>query len=156
MKCTTMGAYGRALGKLANISGKEAVKAFQKSGWQPRGQVGSDRGCGSWICWRKHRTYCSRSSTYSPRTEAAKQSQELSEDEEVQRETFPAQCCQGRSNRIGYRYWNASSTHCEWPLLALNLFNSPPPPPPPAPPSSPGGGTSRIVGCQTLDGQPCS
>jgi RHS repeat-associated protein len=31
----------------------------------------------------------------------------------------------------------------------------PPPPPPPAPPSPPGGGTGTIVGCQTLDGQPC-
>ena len=29
------------MGKLANISGKEAVKAFQKAGWQPVGQVGS-------------------------------------------------------------------------------------------------------------------
>jgi predicted RNA binding protein YcfA (HicA-like mRNA interferase family) len=29
------------LGKLSNISGKEAVKAFQKAGWQTRGQVGS-------------------------------------------------------------------------------------------------------------------
>ena len=29
------------MGKLANISGKEAVKAFQKAGWQPIGQVGS-------------------------------------------------------------------------------------------------------------------
>ena len=29
------------MGKLANISGKEAVKAFQKAGWQTRGQVGS-------------------------------------------------------------------------------------------------------------------
>ncbi len=27
--------------RLANISGKEAVKAFQKAGWQPLGQVGS-------------------------------------------------------------------------------------------------------------------
>lgn len=27
--------------KLANISGKEAVKAFQKAGWQTVGQVGS-------------------------------------------------------------------------------------------------------------------
>ncbi len=26
---------------LANISGKEAAKAFQKAGWQVRGQVGS-------------------------------------------------------------------------------------------------------------------
>lgn len=29
------------MGKLANISGKEAVKAFQKAGWQAVGQVGS-------------------------------------------------------------------------------------------------------------------
>ena len=29
------------MGKLANISGKEAAKAFQKSGWEPVGQVGS-------------------------------------------------------------------------------------------------------------------
>jgi predicted RNA binding protein YcfA (HicA-like mRNA interferase family) len=29
------------MGKLANISGKEAAKAFQKAGWQVRGQVGS-------------------------------------------------------------------------------------------------------------------
>ena len=29
------------MGKLGNISGKEAVKAFQKAGWQPLGQVGS-------------------------------------------------------------------------------------------------------------------
>jgi predicted RNA binding protein YcfA (HicA-like mRNA interferase family) len=29
------------VGKLANISGKEAVKAFQKLGWEIRGQVGS-------------------------------------------------------------------------------------------------------------------
>ena len=29
------------MGKLANISGREAVKAFQKMGWTPRGQVGS-------------------------------------------------------------------------------------------------------------------
>ena len=29
------------MGRLANISGKEAVKAFQKAGWQPLGQVGS-------------------------------------------------------------------------------------------------------------------
>jgi predicted RNA binding protein YcfA (HicA-like mRNA interferase family) len=29
------------VGKLANISGKEAVKAFQKAGWEVRGQVGS-------------------------------------------------------------------------------------------------------------------
>jgi predicted RNA binding protein YcfA (HicA-like mRNA interferase family) len=28
-------------GKLGNISGKEAVKAFQKAGWLPAGQVGS-------------------------------------------------------------------------------------------------------------------
>jgi predicted RNA binding protein YcfA (HicA-like mRNA interferase family) len=29
------------MGKLANISGKQAVKAFQKAGWQSAGQVGS-------------------------------------------------------------------------------------------------------------------
>jgi predicted RNA binding protein YcfA (HicA-like mRNA interferase family) len=29
------------VGELANISGKAAVKAFQKAGWQIRGQVGS-------------------------------------------------------------------------------------------------------------------
>ncbi|MCX5806247.1 MAG: type II toxin-antitoxin system HicA family toxin [Proteobacteria bacterium] len=29
------------MGKLGNISGKEAVKAFQKDGWQTIGQVGS-------------------------------------------------------------------------------------------------------------------
>jgi len=29
------------LGKLANISGKDAAKAFQKVGWKVRGQVGS-------------------------------------------------------------------------------------------------------------------
>lgn len=29
------------MGKLGNISGKEAVKAFQKAGWQTVGQVGS-------------------------------------------------------------------------------------------------------------------
>lgn len=29
------------MGKLANISGKEAVKAFKKAGWKPIGQVGS-------------------------------------------------------------------------------------------------------------------
>jgi predicted RNA binding protein YcfA (HicA-like mRNA interferase family) len=29
------------MGKLANISGKEAVKAFAKVGWQTIGQVGS-------------------------------------------------------------------------------------------------------------------
>lgn len=29
------------MARLANISGKEAVKAFQKAGWQPLGQVGS-------------------------------------------------------------------------------------------------------------------
>jgi predicted RNA binding protein YcfA (HicA-like mRNA interferase family) len=29
------------VGKLANISGKDAAKAFQKAGWQIRGQVGS-------------------------------------------------------------------------------------------------------------------
>ena len=29
------------MGKLGNISGKEAAKAFQKAGWKPLGQVGS-------------------------------------------------------------------------------------------------------------------
>ena len=29
------------MGKLSNISGKEAAKAFQKAGWQQAGQVGS-------------------------------------------------------------------------------------------------------------------
>ena len=29
------------MGKLANISGKEAAKAFEKAGWRPIGQVGS-------------------------------------------------------------------------------------------------------------------
>jgi predicted RNA binding protein YcfA (HicA-like mRNA interferase family) len=29
------------MGKLGNISGKEVVKAFQKVGWTPIGQVGS-------------------------------------------------------------------------------------------------------------------
>ena len=29
------------MGNLGNISGKEAVKAFQKAGWQVIGQVGS-------------------------------------------------------------------------------------------------------------------
>jgi predicted RNA binding protein YcfA (HicA-like mRNA interferase family) len=29
------------MGKLNNISGKEAAKAFQKAGWQRAGQVGS-------------------------------------------------------------------------------------------------------------------
>ncbi len=29
------------MGRLANISGREAAKAFQKAGWQPIGQVGS-------------------------------------------------------------------------------------------------------------------
>ena len=29
------------MGKLGNISGKEAVKAFQRDGWQVIGQVGS-------------------------------------------------------------------------------------------------------------------
>ncbi|OGB93332.1 MAG: hypothetical protein A2Z31_02920 [candidate division NC10 bacterium RBG_16_65_8] len=29
------------MGKLGNISGKEAVGAFQKAGWQTLGQVGS-------------------------------------------------------------------------------------------------------------------
>ncbi|HUU13694.1 MAG TPA: type II toxin-antitoxin system HicA family toxin [Terriglobia bacterium] len=29
------------MGRLANISGGEAAKAFQKAGWQPLGQVGS-------------------------------------------------------------------------------------------------------------------
>lgn len=29
------------MGRLSNISGKKTVKAFQKVGWQPIGQVGS-------------------------------------------------------------------------------------------------------------------
>jgi predicted RNA binding protein YcfA (HicA-like mRNA interferase family) len=29
------------MAKLGNISGKDAVKAFQKAGWTPIGQVGS-------------------------------------------------------------------------------------------------------------------
>lgn len=29
------------MGKLSNISGKQAVKAFRKTGWKPVGQVGS-------------------------------------------------------------------------------------------------------------------
>ncbi len=29
------------MSKLTNISGKDAVKAFQKLGWKPLGQVGS-------------------------------------------------------------------------------------------------------------------
>ena len=29
------------MGNLSNISGKEAAKAFQRAGWQVRGQVGS-------------------------------------------------------------------------------------------------------------------
>jgi predicted RNA binding protein YcfA (HicA-like mRNA interferase family) len=29
------------MGKLGNISGKEAVKAFQRAGWELVGQVGS-------------------------------------------------------------------------------------------------------------------
>ena len=29
------------MGRLSNISGKEAAKAFQKAGWQSIGQVGS-------------------------------------------------------------------------------------------------------------------
>jgi len=29
------------MGKLANISGKQAAKAFRRAGWQPIGQVGS-------------------------------------------------------------------------------------------------------------------
>ncbi|MGC2112116.1 MAG: type II toxin-antitoxin system HicA family toxin [Candidatus Korobacteraceae bacterium] len=29
------------MGKLANISGKEAAKAFEKAGWETIGQVGS-------------------------------------------------------------------------------------------------------------------
>lgn len=31
----------RGMGKLANISGKEAVKTFEKAGWRIVGQVGS-------------------------------------------------------------------------------------------------------------------
>jgi len=32
---------GFHVSRLANISGKDAAKAFQKAGWQVRGQVGS-------------------------------------------------------------------------------------------------------------------
>ena len=32
---------GGVVGRLSNISGKEAAKAFQKAGWQVRSQVGS-------------------------------------------------------------------------------------------------------------------
>jgi predicted RNA binding protein YcfA (HicA-like mRNA interferase family) len=31
------------MGKLSNISGKDAVRAFEKVGWTTRGQVGSHR-----------------------------------------------------------------------------------------------------------------
>lgn len=31
------------MGKLSNISGKDAVRAFGKAGWSVRGQVGSHR-----------------------------------------------------------------------------------------------------------------
>jgi len=31
------------VGKLSNVSGKDAVKAFEKIGWTVRGQVGSHR-----------------------------------------------------------------------------------------------------------------
>ena len=31
------------MGRLNNISGKDAVKAFEKAGWTARGQVGSHR-----------------------------------------------------------------------------------------------------------------
>jgi predicted RNA binding protein YcfA (HicA-like mRNA interferase family) len=31
------------VGRLSNISGKDAVKAFEKVGWVSRGQVGSHR-----------------------------------------------------------------------------------------------------------------
>ncbi|MBV8672487.1 MAG: type II toxin-antitoxin system HicA family toxin [Acidobacteriaceae bacterium] len=31
------------MGKLANISGKEAIKAFERAGWSVTGQVGSHR-----------------------------------------------------------------------------------------------------------------
>jgi predicted RNA binding protein YcfA (HicA-like mRNA interferase family) len=31
------------VGKLSNISGKDAVKAFENAGWIARGQVGSHR-----------------------------------------------------------------------------------------------------------------
>jgi predicted RNA binding protein YcfA (HicA-like mRNA interferase family) len=32
---------GPGIGELSNISGKEAVKAFERAGWAVRGQVGS-------------------------------------------------------------------------------------------------------------------
>ena len=38
-----MAVRGELLGKLGNISGKDAVKAFGKAGWLSRGQVGSHR-----------------------------------------------------------------------------------------------------------------
>jgi predicted RNA binding protein YcfA (HicA-like mRNA interferase family) len=41
--CGAINSRGELLGKLGNISGKEAVKAFEKVGWQSRGQVGSHR-----------------------------------------------------------------------------------------------------------------
>ena len=34
-------AYARGMGTLANISGKDAAKAFARAGWQSAGQVGS-------------------------------------------------------------------------------------------------------------------
>jgi len=33
--------WGSELGQLGNISGKEAVRAFERAGWIVRGQVGS-------------------------------------------------------------------------------------------------------------------
>ncbi len=40
-KCAYDGCRGASVGKLANISGKEAARAFVKAGWMMRGQVGS-------------------------------------------------------------------------------------------------------------------
>jgi len=42
-ECTKIWAfpYDECMGKLANISGKEAAKAFGRAGWQVVGQVGS-------------------------------------------------------------------------------------------------------------------
>jgi predicted RNA binding protein YcfA (HicA-like mRNA interferase family) len=39
----SVAAINEPMGKLANISGKDAVKAFEKVGWLARGQVGSHR-----------------------------------------------------------------------------------------------------------------
>src|SRR3990172_10352275 len=39
-RCGCLRGYDR-MGKLANVSGKEAARAFEKAGWQEIGQVGS-------------------------------------------------------------------------------------------------------------------